>query len=91
MDGTSEEKAGRDSVMIKLYYFAGLREMTGKAEEMADLAGQTVGDLYGWITDKYPDMPISSVRIAINEEYALPTDVLQNGDVAALIPPVSGG
>ncbi len=45
--------------MIKLYYFAGLREVTGKFEEMADLAGQTVGELYSWITDKYPDMPIN--------------------------------
>ncbi|SFR23068.1 MULTISPECIES: MoaD/ThiS family protein [unclassified Paenibacillus] len=77
--------------MIKLYYFAGLREVTGKAEELADLAGQTVGDLSSWITDQYPDMPIKSVRIAINEEYALSTDVLQDGDIAAFIPPVSGG
>ncbi|MEC0183079.1 molybdopterin converting factor subunit 1 [Paenibacillus peoriae] len=77
--------------MIKLYYFAGLREVTGKAEEMADLAGQTVGDLYNWITDQYPAVSISSVRIALNEEYALPTDVVQDGDVIAFIPPVSGG
>ncbi|APB70234.1 MoaD/ThiS family protein [Paenibacillus polymyxa] len=77
--------------MIKLYYFAGLREVTGKAEELADLVGQTVGDLSNWITDQYPDMPIKSVRIAINEEYALSTDVLQDGDIAAFIPPVSGG
>ncbi|MEE4562862.1 MoaD/ThiS family protein [Paenibacillus polymyxa] len=77
--------------MIKLYYFAGLREETGKFEEMADLAGQTVGELYSWITDKYPDMPINSTRIAVNEEYALLTDVLQDGDIAAFIPPVSGG
>lgn len=77
--------------MIKLYYFAGLREVTGKAEEMADLAGRTVGDLCNWIIEQYPDMPIRSVRIAVNEEYALSTDVLQAGDVAAVIPPVSGG
>ncbi|WP_311079217.1 molybdopterin converting factor subunit 1 [Paenibacillus polymyxa] len=77
--------------MIKLYYFAGLREVTGKTEELADLAGQTVGDLSNWITDQYPDMPIESVRIAINEEYALSTDVLQDGDIVAFIPPVSGG
>ncbi|MGG1653313.1 MoaD/ThiS family protein [Paenibacillus sp. NRS-1783] len=47
--------------------------------------------LSNWITDQYPDMPIRSVRIAINEEYALSTDVLQDGDIAAFIPPVSGG
>ncbi|KZE77779.1 molybdopterin converting factor subunit 1 [Paenibacillus polymyxa] len=77
--------------MIKLYYFAGLREVTGKSEEMADLAGQTVEELCSWITDKYRDMPIESIRVALNEEYALPTDVLQDGDTAAFIPPVSGG
>jgi sulfur-carrier protein len=77
--------------MITLHYFAGLRELTGKPQEQADLAGKTVEDLWHWAADKYPGIDQSSVRIAVNEEYALPNDVLEAGDVAAFIPPVSGG
>lgn len=77
--------------MIILRYFAGIRDQTGIAEEQADLVGQTVEDLWQWAAEKYPDLRGSSARIAVNEEYALPTDVLESGDVAAFIPPVSGG
>lgn len=77
--------------MIKLCYFAGVREITGIAEETANLEGRTVADLWNWAVGKYPEIREGSVRIAVNEEYALPTDVLESGDVAAFIPPVSGG
>jgi len=77
--------------MITLHYFAGLRELTGKSQEQADLAGKTVEDLMNWAADKYPGFGSGSARVAINEEYALPTDVLEDGDAAAFIPPVSGG
>lgn len=77
--------------MITIFYFAGLREAAGKAQEEVDLAGKTVGELSDWISGKYPHLSLEAVRIAVNEEYALPEDVLQNGDIAALIPPVSGG
>lgn len=77
--------------MITLHYFAGLREQTGISEEQADLAGKTVEDLWNWAAEKYPGIAQGSARIAINEEYALPTDILEEGDIAAFIPPVSGG
>ena len=77
--------------MIVLHYFAGLRELTGVSEEQADLAGRTVEELWQWAVEKYPGIQASSVRIAVNEEYALPEDRLESGDVAAFIPPVSGG
>ncbi|MGI2328201.1 molybdopterin converting factor subunit 1 [Planococcus sp. YIM B11945] len=77
--------------MITLHYFAGLRELTGRSQEQTDLAGKTVKDLWQWAAEKYPGIEKGSARIAINEEYALPSDVLEAGDVAAFIPPVSGG
>ncbi|TWT01971.1 molybdopterin converting factor subunit 1 [Planomicrobium sp. CPCC 101079] len=77
--------------MITLHYFAGLRELTGTSQEQADLAGKTVEDLMEWAADKYPGIENASARVAINEEYALPADVLEDGDTAAFIPPVSGG
>ncbi|MCQ4085480.1 molybdopterin converting factor subunit 1 [Saccharibacillus sp. JS10] len=77
--------------MITLLYFAGLKDAAGKAQEEIEFAGRTVTELLAWTSQQYPHMSIDAVRVAINEEYALGEDVLQNGDVAALIPPVSGG
>lgn len=77
--------------MISLHYFAGLKEQTGVSEEQVDMAGRTVEELWQWATDKYPDFLSGAARVAINEEYALLTDVLEAGDVVAFIPPVSGG
>ena len=91
MDWRPEEKTGRGIDMIQLHYFAGLREQTGVSEEQVDMAGRTVEDLWQWATEKYPDFVSGAARVAVNEEYALPTDVLETGDVVAFIPPVSGG
>lgn len=77
--------------MIELQYFAGIRALTGIAKESVELSNQTVEDLWKWADKKYPGIRNSSVRIAVNEEYALSTDVLESGDVVAFIPPVSGG
>ncbi|AIY05521.1 molybdopterin converting factor [Planococcus sp. PAMC 21323] len=77
--------------MISLRYFAGLKEQTGISEEQVDMSGKTVDELWQWATEKYPDFLSGAARIAINEEYALPTDVLESGDIVAFIPPVSGG
>lgn len=77
--------------MITIHYFAGLKEVTGIAQENADLSGRTVEELWQWAVKKYPGIEKGSSRIAVNEEYALPADRLEMGDVAAFIPPVSGG
>ncbi|WP_040226139.1 molybdopterin converting factor subunit 1 [Bhargavaea cecembensis] len=77
--------------MIKLLYFAGVRELTGRADEEADLAGRSVEELWQWAEERYPGIREGGARIAVNEEYALPDDVVAAGDTAAFIPPVSGG
>ncbi|MET3574160.1 MoaD/ThiS family protein [Bhargavaea ullalensis] len=77
--------------MIKLLYFAGIRDLTGRPSEEADLSGRTVEELWKWAEDKYPGIREGGARIAVNEEYALPDDRLGEGDTAAFIPPVSGG
>ncbi|EGA91069.1 molybdopterin converting factor-like protein [Planococcus donghaensis MPA1U2] len=77
--------------MISLRYFAGLKEQTGISEEQVDMAGKTVEELWQWANEKYPEFLSGAARLAVNEEYALPTDVLASGDVVAFIPPVSGG
>lgn len=77
--------------MITVHYFAGVRELTGTAQETVPFTGQTVEELQRQLLEKYPEMQGSAVQFAVNEEYALPGDALAAGDVIALIPPVSGG
>ena len=77
--------------MIKVNYFARLRELTGKAEETIEQQTMTVTELLDWAEETYPGFGKDTVHVAVNEEYALKDDVIQSGDVCAFIPPVSGG
>ena len=52
----------------------------------------TVGELRQYVISKYPKMEkLKSLAIAVNEEYATDDKRLNESDVVALIPPVSGG
>lgn len=77
--------------MIKVNYFARLRELTGKADETIDKDSMTVLELLDWAETTYPGFGKDTVHVAVNEEYALKEDVIRSGDVCAFIPPVSGG
>ena len=44
------------------------------------------------LKDKFPQLEnLNSYAIAVNEEYAEDDLTLKNGDIVAIIPPVSGG
>ncbi|AZK46373.1 molybdopterin converting factor subunit 1 [Paenibacillus lentus] len=77
--------------MIRVLYFAGLRDLTGKPEEIIDRREWTVQGFMDWAKATYPEFGDKTVFVAINEEYARPDDVIQAGDTVAMIPPVSGG
>lgn len=77
--------------MIKVNYFARLRELTCKAEETIEQQTMTVSELLDWAEATYPGFGKDTVHVAVNEEYALKDDVIQSGDICAFIPPVSGG
>ena len=52
----------------------------------------TAGDLHRLLSEKYPPLgELAAFMLAVNEEYALPEVLLQEGDEVAIIPPVSGG
>ena len=82
---------GSGAEMIKVNYFARLRELTGKAEETIEQESMTVRELLDWAEDTYPGFGKDTMHVAVNEEYALKEDVIQSGDICAFIPPVSGG
>ncbi|MBS2012463.1 MAG: molybdopterin converting factor subunit 1 [Deltaproteobacteria bacterium] len=81
--------------MIRLLYFAAVRDLVGKSEEELALpAGvATVGALAAHLTGVHPSLAgrLSAVRFARNEEFARDEDPVADGDVIALIPPVAGG
>jgi molybdopterin synthase sulfur carrier subunit len=83
---------------LRILYFAGLRDAIGLAEEtveLADLPGgvRTVGSLADHLATRHSGFRErrAHVRIARNEAFALDDEVVADGDVVALIPPVAGG
>lgn len=77
--------------MIRVQYFARLRELAGKGQETLDREQMTVQQLLDWAEETYPGFGKDDIQVAVNEEYALPEDIIQSGDECAFIPPVSGG
>jgi molybdopterin converting factor subunit 1 len=74
--------------------FAAARELAGRGEIEIQLpSGATVGALRAALCAAAPNMAPLAERsmVAVNEEYRTDSMPLSEGDVAALIPPVSGG
>lgn len=80
---------------IELLYFAGARDVVGKARESAELPSEvtSVAGFIDWLVRRYPDLQPhqSSLRIAKNEAFASPQEPIAENDVLAIIPPVAGG
>jgi molybdopterin synthase sulfur carrier subunit len=84
--------SGDIAVTVKL--FATLRQQAGWAEQsMRVPSGSTVGALMTMITEATPTLKLSgrAVYAAVNQSYSQMDRVLQEGDVVAIFPPVSGG
>lgn len=78
---------------LTILYFAAVRDLVGKDEERVDFGGRTIGELASFLQTHHSALGgrLKSVRFARNEEFALDSEVLADGDVVALIPPVAGG
>jgi molybdopterin converting factor subunit 1 len=80
---------------VNVLYFAILRELTGRDEEWVELPEgvTTVAEFAHWLEGRRAELAgrLGSVRIARNERFAAPDELLAAGDVLALIPPVAGG
>ena len=84
--------------MIRVLYFAWLRQRTGTGEEelsppaeVRDLAG-----LMRWLAARSPGHASAfadpaQVRMAVNQEFCGPDHPVKAGDEVAFFPPVTGG
>jgi molybdopterin synthase catalytic subunit/molybdopterin converting factor small subunit len=79
---------------VRLLSFGPLKPLFPVGGEWRELpSGQTVSQLLAALLDegRIPQESLRSAAIAINETYAAPSAVLQDGDEVAILPPVSGG
>lgn len=84
--------------MIRVLYFAWLRERMGRAEEelaLPDGVG-TVAELAGWLAARdakgaHAFLNATVVRAAVNQDFADPASPVRAGDEVAFFPPVTGG
>lgn len=77
--------------MNKVMFFAHLRDAVGEEFLTLPLSGKTVAELKEMLSKTYPILKLDTVMTAINEEFATNDEVINDGDVVAFIPPVSGG
>jgi len=84
--------------MLKILYFAGLREATGSgSEELALPAGvSSVEDLLAFLRARggvWVEALAASkrVRAAVNQDMAAGDTPVKDGDEVAFFPPVTGG
>lgn len=77
---------------IFVQYFAVLKDLTGKSEEVISTSAQITLDLFKEICDRYHlTMPISQLRVAVNDDFCEWDHPIKDGDKIVFIPPVSGG
>jgi sulfur-carrier protein len=81
--------------VVRVLYFAALRDLLGLNEEDLDLpdAVRTVSDFVQHVQRVRPalDGKMASVRVALDEAFAGDSDTLTGVSTIALIPPVAGG
>ncbi|MFL2756287.1 MAG: MoaD/ThiS family protein [Dehalococcoidia bacterium] len=81
---------------ITVLYFASYKDKSGINKEylLLELTNEyTISDILEIILTNHPNIstPKDKIVVAINEEYQTHEYKINDGDIIALIPPVSGG
>ncbi|NJE85417.1 MoaD/ThiS family protein [Thermococcus sp. CX2] len=86
---------------VKVRYFARFRSLVGKSEEELEVPeGVTVRNLIDILKERHPvlknevfaeDDDLADVNVSRNGRYVSFDEVLRDGDIVAIFPPVSGG
>jgi molybdopterin converting factor subunit 1 len=79
---------------VRVLLFGQLKDIVGRQEESLELEpGARLASVVAHYAGQYPGFQglTNSLACSINQEYALATAVLKEGDEVGLLPPVSGG
>ncbi|ANZ32734.1 molybdopterin converting factor subunit 1 [Staphylococcus carnosus] len=77
---------------MKVLYFAEIKEILQKDTDQFQIDNEmTVEAFKQYLFEKYPEIDGKKFQIALNEEFVQPHEKINQSDVVALIPPVSGG
>ena len=78
---------------IKTLFFGITADLVQNSELQISVdENSSIVDFKLMLKDKFPQLEnLNSYAIAVNEEYAEGALILKNGDIVAIIPPVSGG
>ena len=78
-------------MQVKVLFFAGHLRAAGIGETTLELmTGASVREA-SQILERQYNLALRGSMVAVNDEYATPEQILNDGDTLALIPPVSGG
>ncbi|HBR18449.1 MAG: molybdopterin converting factor subunit 1 [Deltaproteobacteria bacterium RIFCSPLOWO2_12_FULL_43_16] len=82
--------------MIKVRFFAMLKNKTGKEEVNLSVPDNiTLEKLKAILKNEFPAIAEfierKSIMISVNQEFATNTTIIKDGDEVALLPPFSGG
>ena len=79
---------------VRLLYFAVLRDITGKSEEVVELPdGTRAQEIWNQLRSRHDQLAgyERPPMTAVNESYVSADQLLRDGDEVAFIPPGAGG
>jgi sulfur-carrier protein len=85
-------------MMLKLRYFAWVRERVGKPEEVIEVPSDvaTVGELMAWLASRGEEYAhafknLNVIRAAIDQRHVRPETAIKGAGEIAFFPPMTGG
>lgn len=77
---------------LRIEYFALLKDQRGISNETLATDATTARELYAQLSERHAfSLAPSSLKVAINEDFAEWDQPLNEGDTVVFIPPVAGG
>ncbi|HMM79679.1 MAG TPA: MoaD/ThiS family protein [Pyrinomonadaceae bacterium] len=79
-------------MVTKVLFFGAAADAVGeRSVEIAELAGSTAEEAIVRLRNAYPLLANQKINISINQEYAPPNAIVDDGDEIAIFTAVSGG